>query len=247
MNWSWDHFFRFLFSDYMLNGVVTTVWLAVVAMVLGGLLGVLVAFMRMSSYRGLRWVAGMFIWLWRGTPLLVQMVIIYTVLPQIGLRLNVIQSAIIALTLHEGAYFAEIVRAGILSVHKGQDDASRALGMTWAQRMWYVIVPQATRVIIPPLGNQFNLMIKTTSLASVISMEELFRRTQQLAQIEFKVLEAYMCAACWYLLMTTVWGLIQNWLEQRYDKPFGPVDDDAIDDMKAQAKLTKLGDPPAQD
>ena len=226
MGWSWEHFFRFLFSEYMLNGVWTTIWLATVAMFLGVTLGVIVAFMKMSSYWILRRIAIGFIWLWRGTPLLVQMVIIYTVLPKVGLKLGVIESAIIALTLHEGAYFAEIVRAGILSVGKGQTDASQALGMAWPQRMWYIIIPQATRVIIPPLGNQFNLMIKTTSLASVISMEELFRRTQQLAQIEFKVLEAYVCAACWYLVMTTIWGEIQKRLEAHYDKPFGPVTDD---------------------
>jgi len=242
MNWSWDHFFRFLVSDYMLNGVWTTIWLSCVAMLLGCSLGVIVAFMKMSGIWVFRRAAITFIWLWRGTPLLVQMVIIYTVLPQIGLRLGVIESAIIALTLHEGAYFAEIVRAGILSVGKGQTDASQALGMNWTQRMWYIIIPQATRVIIPPLGNQFNLMIKTTSLASVISMEELFRRTQQLAQIEFRVLEAYFCAACWYLLMTTVWGEIQKRLEAHYDKPFGPVADDA----GAGGAGPRLGDAPAQ-
>lgn len=242
MSWSWDHFFRFLYSDYMLNGVWTTIWLATVAMFLGCSLGVVIAFMKMSKNPVLRFLANTFIWLWRGTPLLVQMVIIYTVLPKAGVKFGVIESAIIALTLHEAAYFAEIVRSGILSVGRGQEDASRAVGMTWAQRMWYIIIPQATRVIIPPLGNQFNLMIKTTSLASVISMEELFRRTQQLAQIEFKVLEAYMCAACWYLLMTTVWGQIQKRLEAHYDKPFGPVGDD-----KDEARPRPvLGDAPAQ-
>lgn len=242
MQWSWDHFFRFLFSDYMLQGVWTTIWLATVAMFLGVSLGVIIAFMKMSRFTPLRLFANGFIWLWRGTPLLVQMVIIYTVLPKVGVRFGVIESAIIALTLHEGAYFAEIVRSGILSVAKGQTDASQALGMTWAQRMWYVIIPQATRVIIPPLGNQFNLMIKTTSLASVISMEELFRRTQQLAQIEFKVLEAYVCAACWYLLMTTIWGEIQKRLEAHYDRPFGPV----ADTGPAKQAGPRLGDAPAQ-
>ncbi|MCE0504965.1 amino acid ABC transporter permease [Roseivivax sp. GX 12232] len=229
MSWSWDHFMQFLFSDYMLSGVWTTIWLSIVAMVLGCSLGVVVAFMKMSKNLVLRQIANTYIWIWRGTPLLVQMVIIYTVLPKVGIKLGVVESAIIALSLHEAAYFAEIVRSGILSVNKGQEDASLALGMTWAQRMRIVIIPQATRVIIPPLGNQFNLMIKTTSLASVISMEELFRRTQQLAQLEFKVLEAYMCAACWYLLMTTVWGLVQKRLEAHYDRPFGPV---AADDGK---------------
>lgn len=242
MSWSWEHFARFLVSPYMLNGVWTTIWLSCVAMALGCTLGVIVAFMRMSSLWPVRRIAIAFIWLWRGTPLLVQMVIIYTVLPQVGLRFGVIESAIIALTLHEGAYFAEIVRSGILSVNKGQTDASQALGMTWAQRMWYVIIPQATRVIIPPLGNQFNLMIKTTSLASVISMEELFRRTQQLAQIEFRVLEAYVCAACWYLLMTTIWGEIQKRLEAHYDKPFGPV----ADTPQGKRDGPRLGDAPAQ-
>ena len=225
MGWSWDHFFRFMFSEYMLLGVWTTIWLATIAMTLGVILGVIIAFMKMSNYWILQRIAIAFIWLWRGTPLLIQMVIIYTVLPKFGLKFGVIESAIIALTLHEGAYFAEIVRAGISAVNKGQTDASKALGMAWPQRMWYVIIPQATRVIIPPMGNQFNLMIKTTSLASVISMEELFSRTQQLAQIEFKVLEAYLCAACWYLLMTTIWGEIQKRLEAHYDKPFGPVSD----------------------
>jgi polar amino acid transport system permease protein len=225
VGWSWDHFFRFIFSEYMLLGVWTTIWLATVAMTLGVILGVIIAFMKMSNYWILQRIARAFIWLWRGTPLLIQMVIIYTVLPKVGLKFGVIESAIIALTLHEGAYFAEIVRAGISAVNQGQTDASKALGMTWPQRMWYVIIPQATRVIIPPMGNQFNLMIKTTSLASVISMEELFRRTQQLAQIEFKVLEAYLCAACWYLLMTTIWGEIQKRLEAHYDKPFGQVSD----------------------
>lgn len=225
MSWSWDHFMQFLFSPYMLNGVWTTIWLSIVAMLIGCSLGVMLAFMKMSKTWALRQIANTYIWVWRGTPLLVQMVIIYTVLPKVGIKLGVIESAIIALSLHEAAYFAEIVRSGITSVNKGQEDASLALGMTWPQRMRYVIIPQATRVIIPPLGNQFNLMIKTTSLASVISMEELFRRTQQLAQLEFKVLEAYMCAACWYLLMTTVWGLIQQRLEAHYDRPFGPVAD----------------------
>jgi len=223
MNWSWDHFVQYLFSWYMFEGVVNTVWLAIVAMIIGCSLGVCLAFMRMSKSRMVRVAAGIYIWLWRGTPLLVQMVIIYTGLPQIGIKLNVIQSAILALSLHEGAYFAEIVRSGIMSVDKGQGDASQALGMTWWQRMRIVIIPQATRVVIPPLGNQFNLMLKTTSLASVISMEELLRHAQQLAQIEFRVLEVYICAALWYLLLTTIWGQVQIKLEAHYDRPFGPA------------------------
>lgn len=223
MTWSWDHFFRYLFSPYIVEGAWTTVWLAVVSMVIGCTLGVALAFMKLSRSGVLRAVANVYIWLWRGTPLLVQLVIIYTGLPQLGIRLDVIPSAILALSLHEGAYFAEIVRSGVLSVPKGQEDASRALGMTWRQRMQIVIVPQATRIVIPPLGNQFNLMLKTTSLASVISMEELLRHAQQLAQIEFRVLEVYLVAACWYIVLTTLWGLVQARLEAHYERPFGPA------------------------
>lgn len=223
MTWSWDHFFDYLFSGYIIEGAWTTVWLALISMILGCTLGVIVAFMKMSKAAPLRFIANAYIWLWRGTPLLVQLVIIYTGLPQIGIRLGVVESAILALTLHEAAYFAEIVRAGIMAVDKGQSDASRALGMTWWQQMRIVIIPQATRVIIPPLGNQFNLMLKTTSLASVISMEELLRHAQQLAQVEFRVLEVYLVAACWYLVLTSIWGQIQRRLEAHYEKPFGPA------------------------
>ncbi len=223
MTWSWEHFFQYLFSGYIVEGAWTTVWLAVVSMILGCSLGVVLAFMKMSDRRPMRLIANTYIWLWRGTPLLVQLVIIYTGLPQIGIRLGVVESAILALSLHEGAYFAEIVRAGVMSVNKGQEDASKALGMTWAQQMRIVTIPQAIRVIIPPLGNQFNLMLKTTSLASVISMEELLRHAQQLAQIEFRVLEVYLVAACWYILLTTIWAQVQKRLESHYEKPFGPA------------------------
>ena len=122
---------------------------------------------------------------------------------------------------NEGAYLAEIIRAGIMSVDKGQEDASRAVGMNWRERMWLVILPQATRTIIPPLGNQFNGMLKTTSLCSVISMQELMRSAQMIAQIQFRVLEAYCIAALWYLLLVSIWGLIQARIEAYYEKPFG--------------------------
>ncbi|MEM6381933.1 MAG: amino acid ABC transporter permease [Pseudomonadota bacterium] len=206
----------------MVQGAWTTVWLSVISMILGLGLGVVAALMKMYGNRGLRWVAEFYIWLFRGTPILIQLVIIYTGLPQLGIRLSVIESAIIGLALNEGAYIAEIIRSGIMSVDKGQTDASRAVGMTWRQRMWMVILPQATRTIIPPLGNQFNGMLKTTSLASVISMEELMRTAQMLAQVEFRVLESYTVAAVWYLILVSIWSLIQIRIEAHYEKPFGP-------------------------
>ena len=223
MNWSWDFFFSYLTNGLMLQGAWTTIWLSVISMILGLGLGVGAGMMKMYGNRALRWIAEFYIWLFRGTPVLIQLIIIYTGLPQLGIRLTVIESAIIGLALNEGAYLAEVIRSGIMSVDKGQTDASRAVGMTWRQRMWIVILPQATRTIIPPLGNQFNGMLKTTSLASVISMQELMRNAQMLAQIEFRVLEAYIVAAFWYLVLVSIWGQIQVRIEAHYEKPFGPA------------------------
>ncbi len=239
MNWSWSYFFEYLTNGLMLQGAWTTVWLSVVSMAIGLGLGIVAALMKMYGNRALRYVAEFYIWLFRGTPILIQLVIIYTGLPQIGIRLSVIEAAILGLALNEGAYLAEIIRAGIMAVDKGQDDAGRALGMTWRERMWIVILPQATRTIIPPLGNQFNGMLKTTSLASVISMEELMRNAQMLAQIEFRVLEVYIVAAVWYLVLVTIWHQIQLRIEAHYEKPFGPAAAVASEGERELAKAVR--------
>jgi polar amino acid transport system permease protein len=237
VNWSWEIFFNYFTNGLMLRGAWTTVWLSVISMLLGLGLGVVAAMMKMYGNRALRLIAEFYIWLFRGTPVLIQLVIIYTGLPQLGIRLSVIESAIIGLALNEGAYLAEIIRSGIMSVDKGQTDASRAVGMTWRQRMWLVILPQATRTIIPPLGNQFNGMLKTTSLASVISMEELMRMAQMLAQTQFRVLEAYSVAALWYLILVSIWSLIQVRIEAHYEKPFGPDEAASYDDKRERGPL----------
>lgn len=223
MNWSWDYFFEYLTNGLMMEGAWATIWLSVVSMVIGLGLGVLAALLKMYGSKPLQLIANFYIWLFRGTPILIQLVIIYTGLPQLGIRLNVVESAILGLALNEGAYLAEIIRSGIMSVDKGQNDAGRSLGMTWWERMRIVILPQAVRTIIPPLGNQFNGMLKTTSLVSVISMEELMRNAQMLAQIEFRILEVYLVAALWYLLLVSIWSAIQIRIEAHYEKPFGPA------------------------
>ncbi len=218
--WDWPSFFEYLTSPFLLRGAWTTVWLTVVSMVVGLLLGLVTALMRLSNNRALTAIAGFYTWLWRGTPLLVQLIIIFTGLPQLGIRLNVVQSALIGLGVNEGAYISEIIRAGIQSVAKGQFDAARALGMNYPTMMRIVILPQAARVIIPPLGNNFNGLLKTSSLTSVISMEELLRRSQMLTQVRFRVLEIFVVAAIFYLAMTTIWGFFQSWLERRYGRAF---------------------------
>lgn len=220
--WDWGAFFQYLHSPYLITGAWNTVWLTVVSMVIGIALGLIAALMRMSDNRFVRAPADFYIWLWRGTPLLVQLIIIYTGLPQIGIRLNVIQSALLGLGVNTGAYLSEIIRAGIMSVSQGQFDAARALGMDYWTLMRVIIMPQAARIMVPPLGNRFNGLLKTSSLASVISMEELLRRSQMLTQQRFAVLEIFSVAAIFYLIMTSVWGMIQNRLEAHFGRAYAP-------------------------
>jgi len=221
--WDWGAFFRYLVSPYLLEGAWTTIWLSVVVMTLGLLLGLLAAVMNMSRSRLFRSVAGFYLWIMRGTPLLVQLIIIYTGLPQVGIKLNVVQSALLGFSLNEGAYLSEIIRAGILSVPKGQFDAARAVGMDYPTLMRVIVLPQAARVIIPPLGNNFNGLLKTTSITSVISMEELLRRSQMLIQVDFRVLEIFVVAALYYLVMITAWGVVQRRLEAHFGRSVAPT------------------------
>jgi polar amino acid transport system permease protein len=211
--WDWTAFLHYLHSPYLLTGAAISLALSIGAMLIGLVFGVCAAMMRMSERRWVRLPASGYVWLFRGTPVLVQLIIIYTGLPQLGLQLGVVASALIGLGLNEGAYLAEIIRSGISAVPKGQFEAARAIGMTWPKAMRVIIMPQALRIIIPPMGNAFNGLMKTSSLASVISMEELLRRTELLVQVQFKVLEIFIVAALYYLFLTTVWGLIQSRLE----------------------------------
>jgi len=165
-------------------------------------------------------MAAFYCWIFRGTPLLVQLLIIYTGLPLFGIRFSVTQAALLGLSLNEAAYLSEIVRAGILSVAKGQREAATALGLSRSQVFRQVVWPQAMRIIIPPLGNSVNGLLKTTSVASVISMEELLRRTQILIQERFLVLELFVAAAVWYLVMTSCWELVQRRLEKRFGRAY---------------------------
>ena len=221
--WDWGAFFHYLHSAYLLKGAGVSLALSVAAMLLGMLCGLAAALARMSS----RWVlsrpAAFYVWIMRGTPVLVQLIIIYTGLPQLGIQLGVIPAAVLGLGLNEGAYLAEIFRAGIAAVPKGQFEAAGALGLGRTATMRFVVLPQAMRIIVPPLGNAFNGLMKTSSLASVISMEELLRRTELLIQVQFKVLEIFVDTAIFYLVLTTIWGFIQQRIEAFYAR--GYVDD----------------------
>jgi polar amino acid transport system substrate-binding protein len=214
--WNWGGFLHYLVNGYLLIGAFTTLWLTAAAIIGGLCIGCLLAGFRLARHRWLAIPARIYIWIFRGTPLLVQLIVIYTGLPQIGIKFSVIESALIGLTLNEAAYLAEIIRGGILAVPTGQSNAGRALGMSSAQVMMYIVLPQAIRIIIPAIGNSVNGMLKTTAVTSVISMEELLRRTQLLIQDRFLVLELFTVAAIYYLLMTSAWNLAQHRIEARF-------------------------------
>jgi len=228
----WDIFFHFLYQDpnlFFLKAAWTTVWISVAAQSAGVILGLFLALMRMSRFRWLNWPAGAYIWFFRGSPLLVQVLLLYNGLPRIiqnpAFLLPDWACVLVAFSLNEGAYMAEITRAGITSVDAGQLEAAKSLGMRYGLAMRRIVIPQAARVIIPPLGNEFNNMLKTTSIASVIGLNELTHATTELGSPTFSVFELLLLATLYYLLMTTLWGFVQSWIEKRLDPNRSTKDD----------------------
>ncbi|KAA0090899.1 amino acid ABC transporter permease [Mycolicibacterium sp. P1-18] len=235
MQFDWQFFWKSLFtpSDAFLDGLALTIGISLVAMVLAILLGLVVALMRRSQYAVVRGCASVYIWVIRGTPLLVQLVIIYTGFAAVGIyQFNdvsllglslkaAVQAAVIGLMVNESAYIAEIIRAGLDSVPKGQFEAAASLGMTPGRLMRWIIVPQSLRVMVPPLGNSFNGMMKTTSVLSVIGVSEMFLVTQSISSATFHTFEIFIVAAVYYLALTTIWTFIQAWIENRLARQLG--------------------------
>jgi polar amino acid transport system permease protein len=213
--WDWSIFFETLVNPGILNGLVTTVWLTAVTLVLAVLVGTVVALIGRMENAPARWFYQGYVAFFRATPLLVQLVFLYSALPQMGIRLSVMEAAIIGLTLSESPYVAEIVRSSISAVSPSQWEASKAIGMRPLIIMRSIIFPQALRVAIPPLGNEFVRQLKNTSLVSVISMTELFRATDNVIQNNFRVLEALSVATLYYLLLTAIWTILQRSFEKR--------------------------------
>ena len=216
-------FFSYFTNLYLMEGVLVTIGLTVATMAIGLVLGSVLALARISPRPVFRLPASFYVWLFRGTPLLVQLVLIYTGLPQLGVKLGVLSSALTALGLNEAAYLSETIRGGFKGVPKGQAEAAKALGLSRWRTLRLVLVPQVARLIIPPLGNSFNGLLKATSLASVISLEELMRRSQVLMQESFQVLELYCVAAVYYLALTTAWNLVQVRLEAHYGRGYAEI------------------------
>lgn len=206
-------FLDILHSPLLLKAAWVTIWVAVVAQTIGTVLGFVLAGM-MAAPWPLRLPALVFIWVFKGTPLLAQILFFYSALPQLGVPLSLVATGLLSLGLNEGARMADIVRVGLMSVSRDQREAGLALGLHNWQIFVTVILPQAIRAIIPPLGNNFSYMIKATSLLAAISFAELLRVSQQLAQSTTRSLEVYLAAALWYLVILTVWTLIQQRIEK---------------------------------
>jgi polar amino acid transport system permease protein len=226
----------YLFDERILEGVRVTIELMVIAMAIGVLLGVLLAVMRLSPNPLVSRASWLYIWFFRGTPVLVQLLFWYNIAalyPRISLGIpfgpsfvhadantliTPFTAAILGLGLNEGAYMAEIVRAGIISVDAGQSDAARALGMTRLQTMRRIVLPQAMRVIIPPTGNETISMLKTSSLASTIVVTELLYASQLIYSVNFKTIQLLIVASGWYIALTSILYVGQYYLERHYGR-----------------------------
>jgi polar amino acid transport system permease protein len=211
------------------DGLIATVFMAIVAEALGVLIGVFAGIGQSSRWAPLRWLFKTYILYFRGTPLTIQLALIYFGSATLGIYQfpdlhiggvnfsGIIQAGILGLALNEGAYMAEIVRAGVLGVDPGQSEAAKAIGMRNIQTLRFIILPQAARIILPPLGNQFNQMLKSTTLVVIIGGAELFNAFQQVNAVIFKPFELFLAASFYFLALTAIWTLIQSWMERRLD------------------------------
>jgi polar amino acid transport system permease protein len=219
MSFRLDVFLHDLLSFDFAGAALVTLWISVAAMLLGLAIGLALALMQQCRFRLLRWLAWSYLWVFRGTPVLLQIIFAFNVLPGFGVILSGSVCAVLALGLHEAAYMAEIFRSGLGAVNAGQRDAARALGMSEWQVMRLVVLPQALRVVIPPIGNQFIGMLKLSALISVIGVRELLLAAEQSASATFRYLEALSAAGVYYLAFTTVLMSLQRVLEHRLGRP----------------------------
>lgn len=220
MTFRWDVFLHELTGFNFAQAAWVTLWVSTLSMLLGLAGGLLLAIMQEARLRALRWIAWTYLGLFRGTPALLQIIFAFNVLPGFGLILSGPVCAVLALGLHEAAYMAEIIRAGLGGVGTGQRDAAKALGMSDWRVMRLVVLPQAFRLVVPPIGNQFIGMMKLSSLISVIGVRELLLAAEQSASGTFRYLEALSAAGIWYLGFTAVLMAGQQTLE-RYLAPAG--------------------------
>jgi len=234
--WGWGTVRKYVFTEPVLHGLLLTVEFTIGAMVMGVVLGIVLAVMRLSGNPIVKGVAWVYIWFFRGTPVLVQ-IIFWSFLAQLyryisigipfgkeflffdtNLLIPVWLGGLLALGLNEAAYMAEIVRAGIASVDPGQTEAGEALGMTRLKVMSRIVLPQSIRIILPPTGNETISMLKTTSLLAIVSIYELFGTAQNIYGSNYQQIPLLVVASLWYLLLTSLMSVGQYFLEKRYGR-----------------------------
>ncbi|SCK12114.1 amino acid ABC transporter membrane protein, PAAT family (TC 3.A.1.3.-) [Streptomyces sp. WMMB 714] len=226
---TWGSVGEFFFNDQIMEGVKNTLVVSVLSMLMGLVLGVVLAVMRMSKNPVTSSVAWGYIWFFRGTPVYVQLLLWFNlalIFPYLNLGpiykdemtdvMTPFMAALLGLGLNEAAYMAEICRAGIQSVDEGQTEASQALGMTSGQNMRRIVLPQAMRVIVPPTGNEFINLLKTSALCAVVQYEEVLRKSQNIGNNSGAVVEMLFVATIWFLVITTIFSIGQFYLERHY-------------------------------
>ena len=202
----------------LIAGACITVEITALTVFFGMLIGIFVSLVRLSDYKIFRWMGNVYVDFIRGTPLLIQIFLVYFARPSIiGHRVDAYFAAISACSINSGAYMAEVFRGGIQSIDIGQMEAGRSLGMTWWQTMRYIILPQAFKRIIPPLGNEFIAMLKDSSLVSVIGFEELTRRGQLIIARTYASFEIWMAVAIMYLILTFTVARLTGLLERKFE------------------------------
>lgn len=215
------------YRSQFLHAILVTIGLSVVGMMLGTVIGLGIALLKISGNRILELIGSFYTWIFRGIPLLVQLFVLYYGLPGIGINLPAYVAAIIGLSLCSGAYIAEIIRAGIQSIDKGQMEAALSLGLNRAQAMRRIIIPQTYRRLVPPMANEFITLLKDTSLASVITMVEILRTSELIAANTFRTFEMYVTAAICYLFLTTVITGLLGLVERKLELQEGGTPDDS--------------------
>ncbi|ONG56492.1 ABC transporter permease [Pseudoroseomonas deserti] len=229
----WDFVGRFFTAPAIMTGLYNTLWMTLGAMALGITLGVITAVMRMSPNPVLQGVAMGYTWLFRGTPVILQLLLWFNlalIFPRLGFGefsvrtvdvMTPALAALLGLGINQGAYTSEVIRAGMLSVDTGQYEAAKAIGMTRLRALRRIIFPQAMRVVIPPLGNEFIGMVKLTSLASVIQFAEILHAAQNIYYANSRVIELLIVAAIWYLIIVSILTPLQMLLERRFARGAG--------------------------
>ncbi|KEA53467.1 ABC transporter permease [Mangrovibacter sp. MFB070] len=230
-NIEWRYVGQFFTAKAILQGVMNTLIMSILAMMLGVVFGVVAAIMYMSPNPVLHYIAVVYAWIFRGTPLILQLLLWFNlalVFPVISIPglfsvqtvhvMTPFLAALLGLSINQGAYTSEVVRAGLLSVDIGQYEAAKSIGMPRLQALRRIILPQAMRVILPPIGNEFISMIKTTSLASMIQYSELLYNTQNIYFANARVMELLFVAGIWYLMIVTVLSFGQSQLERYFSR-----------------------------